>query len=86
MTIENDLDRPFNTSRAMEKTQEQSILDDPEEEDIDPDDELEDELTDSDDADQMDDEDEEDDEYRDSPRAPPTSYLWQCKSFIAAPA
>lgn len=75
MPHDNDLDRPFDTDKAIEKTWDQAILDDPEEEEIDPDDELEDEMTDDpDDADQLDESDA-DDQYRGSPRGPSSRAL-----------
>ena len=70
MTKDSDLDRPFDTDKTIEKTWDQANLGDPEEEEIDPDDELEDEITDDlDDADQLDESDA-DKQYRGSPRGP----------------
>lgn len=71
MTIDNELDRPFGAGKVIDQTWEKQNLDDPEEEEIDPDDALEDEiLDDPDEDDQLDETDAEGSSYNEGPRNP----------------
>ena len=71
MTLDNDLDQPFGAGKAIEKTWEQHNLDNPEEEEINPDDVSEEDIMDDpDDADQLDEAEAEDGPYDERPRVP----------------